>query len=122
MDEREPVLKVPRPGEVYRQREPPHHPAIVVSTERFNKGCYVVAVIVTSQRFDERSVLPSCVPFLSGQFGFDRNCVAQAESISQLEIHELELSDGPMGCLSDEKFRDLVRAIGNVVGAVCEPL
>ncbi len=110
-----------QPGEVYRLQES-RRPVIVVSREALNRGLYVVVVEVTTQRLDERRTLRNCVPFMAGQFGFDKDCVAQAESITFLKKTRLDLETGPIGNLSDEAMRDLVRAIGSVIAAECEPL
>ena len=72
-----------RPGEIYEadfdEMEP--HPIVVVSREELNRGNWVVAVLITSQRFEERSRQPNCVPFRAGEFDLRRDCVAQAESL-----------------------------------------
>jgi len=110
-----------RPGEVYRLTEG-DRPAIVVSREALNRGDYVVVVPVTTKRLDARRNLPNCVYFRGGQFGFDKECVAQAEAITLVDKAVLDLGAGPAGRLSEEVMRDLIRAIGNVVGAECELL
>ena len=44
-------------------------PAVVVSREELIRSNDVVAVLVTSGRFETRSTLPHCVPFWAGQYG-----------------------------------------------------
>ena len=60
-----------RPGEIFladfEGMEP--HPVVVVSWEELNRDNWVVAVLITSQRFEERSQQPNCVPFRAGEFG-----------------------------------------------------
>ena len=60
-----------RPGEVYladfEEMEP--HPVVDVSREELNRGNWVAAVLITSQRFEERSKQPHCVPFRAGNSG-----------------------------------------------------
>jgi mRNA-degrading endonuclease toxin of MazEF toxin-antitoxin module len=87
---REFVMAVPQQGDVYAVfvGGQPHF-VVVVSEEQFNRGDYVVAVLITSQHFERRSRLPNCVPFKAGSFCFTENCVAQAESIAQIERSEL---------------------------------
>lgn len=71
------------PGEIYMadlgDAEP--HRVIVVSREELNRGDRAVVVLCTSKEFAIRSTLPHCVPFQAGQFGFDKDCVAQCENI-----------------------------------------
>jgi mRNA-degrading endonuclease toxin of MazEF toxin-antitoxin module len=112
---------VPRPGEIYLLTEE-NRPVIVVSREALNRGNYVVLVRLTTQRLEERWNLPNCVPFKEGQFGLDRTCLAQGETISLIEKSNLDLDRGPIGQLSPVALRDVVRAIGNVISAECEPL
>lgn len=99
--------------------EQKRRPLIVISQPVFNRGGYVVVVPVTSSRYYERSRLPNCVPFAAGQSGFDRDCVAQAENITL--IHAASLEPEPAGVLDERKHRELIRAIGYVLGADCEP-
>lgn len=117
---REPVLMPPRPGEVYRLQDD-GRPVVIVSREELNRGDYVVAVSATTARLGERRERPNCVAFEAGQFGFSKDCVVPGESITCLEILELDLQSGPVGCLTDEAMRDVIRAVGNVIEAQCEP-
>lgn len=94
------------------------HFAIIVSEERFNRGDYVIALLVTSRRFEARSKLASCVIFEAGSYCFTQPCVAQAESIAQIRRDELLEHKAT---LDGGAVRDLVRAIGVVIGAECEP-
>ena len=54
-----------RPGEIFladfEEMEP--HPVVVVSREELNPGNWVVAVLITSKRLEERPKQPNCVPF-----------------------------------------------------------
>jgi mRNA-degrading endonuclease toxin of MazEF toxin-antitoxin module len=59
------------------------------------------------------------VPFQAGQFGFSKDCVAQCENIFLLDKNDLD--PNPIGVLSDIAMRDVVKAIGHVVDADCEP-
>lgn len=43
-------------------------PAIVVSREEWNRGHWVVAVLVTSTQFATRSQRPHCVAFRAGEY------------------------------------------------------
>lgn len=112
-----------RPGELYMADLPPAgpHPVIVVSRESLNRGDYALIVVCTSSRFGVRSQLPNCVPFLAGQFGLSVDCVAQCENVLSLDKSTINLDAGPIGRLSDSAFRDVVRAIGYVIDADCEP-
>ncbi len=112
-----------RPGEVY-WADPltaTPHPVVVVSREELNRGTYVVAVMITSAKFAVRSLQPNCVAFRSGELGLTKDCVAQAESITPLELADLDLASGPIGVLDGERMRDLIKAIGHVIGSDCEP-
>ena len=113
-----------RPGEIYWADflEAGRHPVIVVSREELNRGHYVLAVFCTSSRFSVRNTLPNCVPYRAGQFGFSADCVAQCENILSIEKSQLDLSNGPIGALDPSNYRDVVRAIGYVIEADCEPV
>ena len=110
-----------RPGEIYladfEEMEP--HPVVVVSREELNRGNWVAVVLITSKRFEERSKLPHCVPFRAGEFGLSLDCVAQAESLFSIRCEEL---GERLGMLDDERWRDLVKAVGNMMGSDCEPV
>jgi mRNA-degrading endonuclease toxin of MazEF toxin-antitoxin module len=109
-----------RPGEIYLadfdEMEP--HPIVVVSREELNWGNWVAAVLITSKRFEERSKQPHCVPFRAGEFGLSRDCVAQTESL--FSIRRVELGEH-LETLDVERWRDLVKALGNMIGSDCEP-
>ncbi len=110
-----------RPGEVYLadfdEMEP--HPVVVVPREELNRGSWVAAVLITSKRFEERSKQPNSVPFRAGEFGLTQDCVAQAESLFSLR-HE-ELGD-LLEMLDVDRWRELVKAVGNMMGSDCEPM
>jgi mRNA-degrading endonuclease toxin of MazEF toxin-antitoxin module len=109
-----------RPGEIFladfEEMEP--HPVVVVSREELNRGNWVVAVLITSKRFEERSKQPNCVPSRAGEFGLGPDCVAQAESLFSIRGEEL---GEHLGTLDDERWRELIKAIGNMMGSECEP-
>jgi mRNA-degrading endonuclease toxin of MazEF toxin-antitoxin module len=109
-----------RPGEIYLAdfEEMESHPVVVVSREELNRGNWVAAVLITSQRFEERSKQPHCVPFRAGEFGLSKDCVAQGESL--FSIRRKELGEH-LGSLDEERWRDLVKALGNMMGSDCEP-
>ena len=97
------------------------HPVVVVSREALNRGRYVLVVACTSARFAVRSVLPNCVPFRAGQFGFTVDCVAQCDNILSMEKVQLDTVDGPIGILDEMALRDVIKAIGHVIESDCEP-
>jgi mRNA-degrading endonuclease toxin of MazEF toxin-antitoxin module len=109
------------PGEIYMADlgAAMPHPVIVVSREELNRDDRVVAVLVTSQKFAVRSTLAHCVPFNAGQFGFNKDCVAQCENI--LLVDKDILDPNPIGVLDDVALRDVVKAIGHVMDSDCEP-
>jgi mRNA-degrading endonuclease toxin of MazEF toxin-antitoxin module len=111
-----------RPGDVYMadHRTATPHPVIVVSREDLNRGRYVLAVMVTSTNYARRSTLANCVPFLAGEFGLTKDCVAQAETVAPYELSDLDLSS-PLGKLDDARLRDLIKAVGYVMDSDCEP-
>ena len=112
-----------RPGEIYVADFPGAgpHPVIVVSRESLNRGSYVVVVVCTSARFALRSTFPNCVPFRKGQFGFMKDCVAQCENVLSIEVDQIDLTQDLQGTLSEKAFREVVKAIGNVLDSDCEP-
>jgi hypothetical protein len=45
-----------------------------------NRGKYVLAALITSQKFAVRQALSNCVPLKAGQFGLTQDSVVQGES------------------------------------------
>jgi mRNA-degrading endonuclease toxin of MazEF toxin-antitoxin module len=67
-------------------------------------------------------IMASCVPFHAGQFGFTADCVAQCENILSIDKRQLDRAGaGRIGMLDEMAWREVVKAIGNVVGSDCEP-
>jgi len=117
-------LTAPEPGELYwayLDSSLPR-PVIVVSRRELNLGNYVVAVPLTSTQLERRRNLPNAVAFAAGEFGLPKDCAAQCEAIAMVEKRALDLNTGPFARLTDDVWRVLVRAIGNVICAECEPL
>ena len=112
-----------RPGEIYWAfiSGEGRHRVTVVSAERFNRGGRAIVVLMTSRRFELRRRLFNCVPFRAGECGMTRDCVAQCENIFPVQVSDLDLESGPVGVLNGEKLRALIRAIGYVIEADCEP-
>jgi len=113
-----------KPGQVYMAdfESAGRHLVIVVSREDLNRGRYVLVVVCTSARFGTRRVLPNCVPFLAGEFGFTADCVAQCENMVSLEKTDIiDLDDGPIAILDEIKLRDVIKSIGYVMESDCEP-
>jgi mRNA-degrading endonuclease toxin of MazEF toxin-antitoxin module len=112
-----------QPGEIYLADFPlaGKHPVIVVSRQELIRGNYLLAVVCTSARFSLRRTLPNCVAFKAGQFGFTADCVAQCENVLSIEKAQLDLSSGPVGVLAPATMREVVKAIGYVLDADCEP-
>lgn len=110
------------PGEIYYAEVPGvgRRPVIVVSRETLNRGNKVVAVLVTSQRFATRSQFANCVPFRAGEFGFTTDCVAQGETVQPIEMQDID--PDLIDVLDDEKLREVIRAVGDVMDADCEPV
>jgi len=96
-------------------------PVIIVSRENLNRGRYAVIVPITSSNFAFRGARPNCVAFRAGQFGLNVDCVAQCEGITSTDIDSIDSTHGPIGVLDDATFREVVRAIGFVIGSDCEP-
>jgi len=110
------------PGEIYWADLPTgRRPAIVVSREDLNRGSYVVAVLCTSANYTFRSQLPHCVPFQTGEFGLTKDCVAQCEAITFLDKADIDTTSGMIGKLVEARMRDVIRALGHVLEADCEP-
>ncbi len=50
------------------------------------------------------------------------DCVAQCENILTLDTEEdLDIESGVAGTLNGEKLREVIRAVGYVIEADCEP-
>jgi len=113
-----------RPGDLYWAEIPDAgpHMILVVSREELNRGNRVQAVPLTSKRFEVRSKLATCVPFLRGENGFRENCVAQCDAMIPIPIQAiLDRDGGPIGRISDELFREIIVAIGYCMDSSCEP-
>jgi mRNA-degrading endonuclease toxin of MazEF toxin-antitoxin module len=122
VDARKSILMPLLPGEIYfADANGGRRPVVIMSREELNHGKYVVAVPLTSTHFEIRSQMRHCVPFRSGEFGLPKDCVAQGEAITFIEIADLDLDAGLLGKVNDEKMRDLIRAIGFVISSECEP-
>lgn len=111
-------MLVPKIGEIYRTCLAGDHFVVIVSREELNRGDYVVVVPVTSQHFARRSALRNCVSFRTGRFGFVKDCVAQAENVTLMEKTDLIEQ---VGAIDVESMREVVRALGFVFDAECEP-
>jgi mRNA-degrading endonuclease toxin of MazEF toxin-antitoxin module len=111
------------PGEIYfAQTDAGTRPVVVVSREELNRGNWIVAVLITSAKFALRSSLPHCVPFLSGECGLTKDCVAQAETISYVAVSDIDLDAGRIGIVDTVRMRALIKAIGHVINSDCEPI
>jgi mRNA-degrading endonuclease toxin of MazEF toxin-antitoxin module len=110
-------------GEIYLADVPPgqQHRVVVVSREELNRGKYVVAALITSQKFAVRSTLANCVPLRAGQFGLPQDSIVQGESAGPIRVARLALAGGPTAKLDDLTFRDVIKAIGYVLDSDCEP-
>ena len=113
-----------KPGQIYWANfgGTGDRPVVIVSREELNRCNYVVVVPVTSARFEERSKMRNCVPFYAGDFGLTKDCVAQTEVITFLEITELDQQIGLIGELGEIAVRNLVKAIGYMISSECEPV
>jgi mRNA-degrading endonuclease toxin of MazEF toxin-antitoxin module len=113
-----------QPGEIYMEDfdQTYPHPVVVVSREELNRGDYVVAAVITSTKFAVRSKLANCVPLLAGTFGMTKDCVIQGETVGPIPTDQLDLANGPISQLDGVTLRDVVRAIGYVMEADCEPI
>jgi mRNA-degrading endonuclease toxin of MazEF toxin-antitoxin module len=109
------------PGEIYRVGLPlsGEHPFVVVSREELNRGKQVVAAMITSAKFNVRSRLPNSVPLRAGQFGMTEDSVVQCENLVAIETNELR--GQPLARLDAITMRALVKALGYVLDADCEP-
>ncbi len=89
-----------------------------MSSRRDPEAMRRAAVLMTSQQFEERSKQPHCIPFRAGEFGLSKDCVAQGESLFSIRREEL---GEDVGSLDEERWRVLVKALGNMMGSDCEP-
>ena len=85
-------------------------PVMILSRPSLNRGDTAWVARITSAHFERRSRLPNCVPFAAGEFGLSRDCVAQCGSAGPVRVDELDAR--PIGRLSDERLREVVRAVG----------
>lgn len=110
-----------KPGEIYwASLDVGRHKVLVVSREDLNRGDKILVALITSQKFAPRSQLPNCVPLYAGTFGMTTNCVVQCENVFPAFVSDLDAS--PDAVLDETTLRDVIRAIGNVLDADCEPI
>ena len=95
-------------------------PGVVVSHDRFNNGHSVLVVPITSAGVERRSRYSNCVPLPAGRHGLRLDSVATAENTTLVETGVL--IGPPIGRLPAEVVREVVKAIGVVLDADCEPL
>ena len=109
------------PGEIYNVDLAPsgEHRFVILSREELNRGNQIIAAMITSANYAFRSKLPNCVPLQAGQFGMTQDCVIQCENIVALGTNELrgELIDEPDAAT----MREVIKALGHVFDAECEP-
>lgn len=112
------------PGEIYLffEGENKRRPAVVVSREELNRGDYLLMVPLTTTHLETRRGLQNSVYLKRNRHGINKNAIVQAEAITQISKDELSLEEGPICTLDGETFRSLIRAIGYVMSADCEPV
>lgn len=112
------------PGEIYWANLPEaaRRPVVIVSRSSLNRGNQVLVIPLTTAKLELRRHLPNCVPFAVGEFGLPKACVAQAEKLTTLNLVDMDLNDAQIGQLDEQRLRDLIRAVGHVLDADCEPV
>lgn len=109
------------PGEIYRaDLDVGRHKVVVVSREELNRGDKVLVALITSKRFAVRSTLPNCVPLRAGDFGMTADCVVQCENVFPALIADLDAA--PDAALDEATLREVVKSVGYVMEADCEPV
>lgn len=111
---------IPRQGEVYWAFQDKKRPVVVVSRDAMNRGNYVLVAPLTTSHLGTRRDLPSCVYIKGVEYGL-RDCVVQTELTTHLPLEDLDIKSGPVAVLDDPLIRDIVRAVGYVMDAECEP-
>lgn len=111
---------VPKQGEVYWAFQDKKRPVVVVSRETMNRGRYVLVTPLTTSHIETRKHLPNCVFIRGREFGL-RDCIVQAELTTHLPLDDLDTTSGSVAVLDDRIIRDIVRAVGHVLDADCEP-
>lgn len=112
-----------RPGDIFLAFDGTgnRRPFVVVSREELNRGNYFLAVPFTSTNLSTRQALPNCVFFPRGAFGLSKDCVAQADALTQLRVIDLIQPPVPIGTLSPAVFKQLIVAIGYTLESDCQP-
>jgi mRNA-degrading endonuclease toxin of MazEF toxin-antitoxin module len=111
----------PTPGEIYLAYQDKRRPVVVISREELNRGDYLVVIPLTTAKWETRQWLPNCVLLEANKHRLPKTCIAQTEMISFVPKADLGLLDGPVTTLDDDTMRNLVRAVGYVMVADCEP-
>ena len=109
-----------RAGEVYWAFADKRRPVVIISREELNRGEYVVVVPLTTAQLEVRRRLPNCA-LIDTAPGL-KKCVAQGEMVSSLLRSDLiGAEEGPVVILDGEIMREIVRAVGYMMLADCEP-
>jgi mRNA-degrading endonuclease toxin of MazEF toxin-antitoxin module len=111
-----------RAGEIYKVNLPPagEHSFVVVSREELNRGRQLLAAMITSSKFNVRSQLPNSIILRGGQFGMTTDSVVQCENVVAIETNEIR--GNPVAQLDATTMRDVIKALGYVFDADCEPI
>ena len=112
---------MPSPGEIYLAEHPAgqEHPFLIVSRDELNRGKRVIGVNITSVDVERRSTYPNCIRIAAGQFGLNKDSVIQCENV--VALNRVRLEAAPIGKVDRETMRDVIKALGYVFDADCEP-
>ena len=108
-------------GEIYMaDMEDVHpHPVLILSREALNRGRRVIVAFITSRKVVERSGYANCASLPAGKAGLTKDSVVQCGHLLAMDKDYLEAS--PIGRVSHEIMRDVIKALGYVFDADCEP-
>ena len=106
----------PRKGMIFRLRnggtpETKPRPILVLSRIELNGGKYLIVAPFTTKRLAERIGRPAFVLFEAGEFGLTERCVLQADQVAKLEFNQVNIAQGALGTLPDDRLAEVDSAI-----------
>ncbi len=114
-------MRTPQRGDIYRVRRDiagKRRPVIIVSRTELNKGATVLAIPLTTAQFEKRMTQRSFVVFETGEGGLPEQSLAKCSDITTLRIADLDLANGYVGSLNENKMQRLFSPLNWSMGFI----
>ena len=90
-------------------------PILVVSPRHLNGGSTLRGVPFGSQNLEEKKKFATCVMFLEGEFGLDKDCATNASQLAEFKISEFK-PGAVAGTVSDERMLEVSKSLCTALG------